>query len=856
MARGGSGIGPEWKKGASAMGATSSSRRHFLQGAAYGAGAVAVGLSVAGTAAAAPGGTGSPVADRSTRRRDTFDFDWKFVLDDPAGAEQPGFDDASWRKLDLPHDWSIEGPFSQSNPAGGPGGYLPGGIGWYRKTFTAPESLRGQRVSLNFDGVYMNSTVWVNGHLLGERPYGFVPFTYDLTSYLNYGHDNTVAVRVDNSKQPNCRWYTGSGIYRHTWLISTQPVHVAECGTFVRTPRVDAHAATVEIETRVANDQRSTAHAIVTTTLLDAAGVKVGETSRQTTLPGGRTGAVDQRISVADPHLWSTDDPYLYTARTTVQVEKAVVDSYDTPFGIRSAVFDAKQGFLLNGVRTKMLGVCVHPDLGCLGAAVVERGWQRRLEILKRMGCNAIRLAHNPREVEFLDLCDRMGFLVMDDAFDEWTVPKPQTIPNGYCNYFDEWYEEDLLAMIRRDRNHPSVVLWDAGNEVGDQAVPDGAKTLKKIVDIFHREDPTRKVTVACDRIVAEPLSDRVTPEFLAGLDVVGYNYVDRWRNRRELYYSIDHDAYPNRPVVGTESSAMRGTRGATTGLAPGASPSIGSSIDVEQLWKYVHNYDYVSGDFMWTGIDYLGEASWPSKSASSGQIDTCGFEKDGFYFYQSQWISDPVLHLFPHWNWQGQEGKRVTVMCYTNCDTVELFLNDKSLGVRGYQFPRLGMQDQYGTYPPEGRQARTTGDLHLTWEVPYEAGTLRAVGRNLDTIVATTEITTTGQPASVALQVDLTSIAADRRDVCHVTAAIVDAQGLVVPTASDQVTFQVQGPAQLIGVDSGNPASHESYQSSQRAAFNGRLLAVVRSTAQAGTVTVTASAPGLNSATVGFTTG
>jgi beta-galactosidase len=336
----------------------------------------------------------------------------------------------------------------------------------------------------------------------------------------------------------------------------------------------------------------------------------------------------------------------------------------------------------------------------------------------------------------------------------------------------------------------------------------------------------------------------------------VGYNYVDRWRERRELYYSADHDAHPERPVIGTESSALRGARGDTAANVPGSTAGIAGTVDVEQLWKFVRDHDYVSGDHMWVGIDYLGEATWPAKGATSGQLDTCGFPKDGYYFYQSQWTSDPVLHLFPHWNWKGREGELVTVMCFTNCDTVELFLDGRSLGTRGYEFPRLGMQDAYGTYPPRALQTRTTGDLHLTWDVPYKAGTLKAVGSKLGKVVATSQVSTTGEPAAVALQLDRSSIHADRRDVCHVTARIVDAQGRTVPTAGDEVTFDVQGPGRLIGVDNGDQNNHDSYQSPKRAAYNGQCLAIVRSTAVAGAVEVTATAPGLHADRARFHTG
>jgi beta-galactosidase len=569
-----------------------------------------------------------------------------------------------------------------------------------------------------------------------------------------------------------------------------------------------------------------------------------------------------QQVRVEKPNLWSLANPYLYKVRSAVREQDRVVDQYDTPIGIREAVFDADKGFLLNGEHVKLNGVCLHHEAGCLGAAVPERVWERRLGILREMGSNAIRTSHNPYAEEFLDLCDRMGFLVMNEAFDEWKVPKGQIGPNGYSNYFDEWYERDVTNFVHRDRNHPSVVLWSAGNEIGDQSAPQGADTLRKLLAVFHAEDPTRLVTAGCDNIASEPPSHTARPEFLALLDVVGYNYVDRWRDRTEKYYSIDRQAFPQRRVIGTESGAMSGVRGDYRALFPGdAAPAgfggagSGRNIDVEQLWKFVRTYDYVAGDFMWTGIDYLGEARWPMKGSSAGVIDTCGFRKDGFYFYQSQWTDKPVLHLFPHWNWKGKEGQFIPVTCYTNCDTVELFLNGRSLGVKGYAFPRLGMEGSYGNSPARARVLRTTGDLHLAWDVPYEPGTLKAVGVKDGKAVATVEVSTAGEPAAIGLSVDREVIAADRRDVAHITIQIQDANGSMAPTAANEVAFELQGEGRILGLDSGDPQSHEDYQSARRKAFNGLCLAIVQSTGKPGQIRVTASSPGLKSSSVTLTT-
>jgi beta-galactosidase len=835
-------------------GQPSLSRRQLLKGAV---GAAALASAIPPLAS---GYDREGVEAETTRMREAFDFGWKFHKGDAPGAQSPEFSDASWKGVDLPHDWSVEGRFDEKEPSGFCGAYLPTGIAWYRKRFRLADLHRDNMLTVEFDGVFENSEVWINGHFLGKRPYGYVPFFYDLTPHVVFGRDNLITVKVDNSRQTNCRWYSGSGIYRHTWLLSTNRIHIAHWGTFVTTPRVSKEESTVEVKTTVANETGNPVPCVLRTSLLDGEG-KVIESSEahQQVSSRGQSEFV-QQIELKQPRLWSVDDPQLYKVHSVLRVQGQIVDEYDATVGIRDAVFDANKGFLLNGERVKLNGVCVHHDGGCVGAAVPERIWERRLEILRELGCNAIRTSHNPVAAEFLDLCDRMGFLVMNEAFDEWKVPKGQIGPNGYSNYFDEWFERDVQNFVRRDRNHPSVVLWSAGNEVGDQEHPRGAETLKKLLDVFHAEDPTRVVTVGCDHICSEPASKAARPEFLSLLDVVGYNYVDRWRDRREKYYSIDREGYPSRRFIGTESEGMGGVRGEYQEFS--ASDVSGSlfdlartkNIDAEQLWKFVSTYEYVSGDFMWTGIDHLGEARWPMKSSSTGVLDTCGFKKDSFYFYQSQWTREPVLHLFPHWNWKGKEGQVLPVTCYTNCDTVELFLNGRSFGVKGYAFPRPGMQRDYGIYPPRAHALRTTANLHLSWDVPYEPGTLKAVGMKDGKVAITLEVSTTGEPAALALMSDRQVIAADRRDVAHLTVQILDENSSLVPVADNEVMFSVEGEGILIGVDNGNPRSHEDFKSDRRRAFNGLCLAIVQSTARAGQIRVSANSPSLKSASVTLT--
>ncbi len=589
---------------------------------------------------------------------------------------------------------------------------------------------------------------------------------------------------VDNSAQPNTRWYSGSGIYRHTWLLITDKVHVDQWRTFATTPHVSSDSSKVQIKTQVKNEGKNNVRCTLSTSILDKEGNVVKNIESAGEIQSGGELPFVHQLVVDNPKLWSVATPYRYRVQNIVKVQDSVVDNYELQVGIREVRFDPEKGCLLNGGHVKLNGVCLHHDAGCVGAAVPEAMWRRRLELLRDMGCNAIRTSHNPPAPEFLDICDELGFLVMDEAFDEWRRAKGQ-VRYGYHVDFDAWSERDVTSMVCRDRNHPSVVIWSAGNEVPDQLNPAGAVTLKRLTTLFHSLDPTRPVTVGCDQIAAEPRS--VTPEFLAALDIVGYNYVDRWRERREKYYSSDKLAFPQRLVIGTESGAMGGVRG-------GYFTGRGVNTDVEQLWKFVKTYDYVIGDFMWTGIDYLGEARWPSRSASSGVIDTCGFKKDGYFFYQSQWTAKPMVHLFPHWNWQGREGQVIAVTCYTNCDTVELFLNGKSFGVKGYSFPRYGMSGRYGNFSAGFRRTRTTADLHLTWDVPYAAGTLRAVGTRNGSVVCTEEISTTSAPAAIGLAIDRGIIAADRQDVAHVTVQVKDDLGCMVPTADNEVVFRNRG--------------------------------------------------------------
>jgi beta-galactosidase len=791
-------------------------------------------------------------AEPDIRQHLLIDHNWKFIQSDVKHAEKLGFNDTNWRTLNLPHDWSIEGEFKEDAITKGPGGYLPTGIGWYRKHLSLSATGKDQQYWIEFDGVYMNSDVWINGQHLGKHPYGYTSFYYDLTSYIKKG-ENIISVRVDNSVQPNSRWYSGSGIYRHVWLDIAGPVHITQWGTYITTLQADSSSATISVRTSVENKSSVAKKVVLRSVVKDETGKEIAALETPFSLvPSGKTD-IEQSFRVDSPALWSIDTPSLYTLHAFLLEGTKAIDNLTSVFGIRKIEFDKDKGFFLNGKHVKINGVCLHHDAGCLGAAVPEQAWRRRLQILKEMGCNAIRTSHNPPAPEFLDLCDKMGFLVMDEAFDEWVEAKGQ-VQYGYHKYFTECSQSDLVSMIHRDRNHPSVVIWSAGNEVPDQVVDNGSEVLRKLIETFHKEDPTRPVTQANDRIAAGDGPAKLP--FLEMLDIVGYNYVDRWNERRELYYSIDRHDHPEWKMIGTENVSIGGIRGQYSIGSDLSDKRLSRSrdyrlgmIETEELWKFTSVNDYVTGDFMWTGIDYLGEAFWPVKSSSSGVIDLCGFPKDGYYFYQSQWTKKPMVHIFPHWNWTGHEGQVISVIVFTNCDSAELFLNGKSFGTKSYVFPQQGHSGGWNTFahpfiPP------TTSDLHLSWDVPYEPGALKIVGKKNGEIV-TEEIHTTSKPSAIRLSADRKDINADAWDIANFKAEIVDENGLVVPGADNLIEFKVEGEGTLIGTDNGNPLDKTPMKSKQRNAFNGLALAVVQSTEKSGNIRLIAVSANLKDASL-----
>ena len=794
-----------------------------------------------------------------------FDRDWRFVQADPSGAEAPGFNDRSWRRLDLPHDWSIEGENLQDNPGGGSVGYFPMGTGWYRKSFDVPGYSKDKLYSIEFDGVYMNSTVWVNGVCLGTWPYGYSSFSYDLTGVLK-ARGNVIAVRVDNSQQPNSRWYSGSGIYRHVRLVATAKTHFDKWGVFQYTSSIDGGTARVQVQSDLTNGEARARDLTLRQSVLDASGAVVASVETGVNMVAGSAQTVVQQLEIPDAQLWDTEHPYLYTLRSQLLAGGREVDRVESSLGVRTIEYDVDRGFLLNGKQVKMKGVNLHHDAGPVGVAVPERVWERRIEILKDGGCNAIRTAHNPPAPEFLDLCDKHGMLVMDEAFDMWVTGKNAF---DYHLAFDQWHVRDLYAMVARDRNHPSVVMWSIGNEIRDQRSEQGAGIARELIGLCHRWDPTRLVTSGNDEIAS---NTPISPDFLAAFadDIVGYNYPDRWRERRELMYAIDKAEFPNRRVVATESSGYGGARRQYT--LPTAQPAIPTGaeqmqqmmrnmrrsnrgiinsnlIDVEQRWRFTLAYDYVIGDFMWTGIDYYGESFWPSRGSTSGYLDNCGFKKDGFWFFKSIWSDEPVLHLLPHWNWAGHEGEIIQVACFSNCEEVELFVNGKSYGKKETEVPRRGVDISWMQYAP-GKHYATTADLHLVWDVEYQPGEIKVVGqRNGETFEEV--IRTAGSPAQLRASVDRPSFKAEPGDVAHVTVEVLDADGNLCPLADNLVSFKVSG-GRLIGVENGNMRDLGSVKASSRKAYSGLCLGIVAADKK-GPVSVTVEADGLKPSTITF---
>lgn len=806
-----------------------------------------------------------------------IDEGWRFILADSAAMAQRDFDDSTWRLLDLPHDWAIEGDFLPTNPSGASGGALPGGVAWYRKALnikpTASQYIKRegatQRYFLDFDGVYMNSRVYFNGHELGYRPYGYSSFRYEITPYLRADGKNVVAVRVDNSDQPNSRWYSGCGIYRHVWLTEAAPVSVSHWGTYITTELKNAKKAVftvnVDLESTVGTPCNNV---VVRNTLLDAQGTKKGVSEQKISID--KRAQSTQHIALSNPRLWSTATPYIYKVRTEVIVDGQTVDTYTTTTGVRTFKFDPKTGFSLNGKAMKINGVCQHHDMGCLGAALNEDALYRQLRMLKDMGCNAIRCSHNPPAPELLNMCDTMGLLVMDESFDMWRKKKST---GDYARFFDEWFERDLTDLVVRDRNHPCIIMWSIGNEVLEQWSSADADTLsieqanlilnfghsasslakdgemsvnslltKRLVDIVKQYDKTRPVTAGCN----EP--DPGNHLFKSGaLDIIGFNYHHQWIK------DVPQN-FPGKPFIVTESVSALETRGFYRMPAdsiktapkewwiPYADPSYAcSAYDNEHVpwgsthettWDVVKHTPWCSGQFIWTGWDYIGEPTpyaYPARSSYFGIIDLAGFPKDIYYMYQSEWTDKTVLHLLPHWNWI--DSQPVDVWCYyNNADEVELYLNGKSLGIR-----RKADFHQY----------------HVAWQVPFERGELKAVSRKNGKTVATQIVRTAGAPDHIRLTADRTIVKSDGKSLAFITVEVVDKDGTVCPYADNQIFFTVEGQGRIEGVDNGSQTSLERFKADNRRAMAGKCLVVLRSAKQPGTLKLTAKAADLEGASV-----
>lgn len=793
--------------------------------------ALSPGKILAADKAAEPGA--ETTGDPTIRERRKIDFDWRFHLGDPKDAQAASFDDKAWRLLDLPHDWSIEGKIEQTNPASWHGAYLPGGIGWYRKKIAWDDSWKGRNVFIDFDGVYMNSDVWINGHHLGRWPYGYSTFRYDLTPHLKNG-DNTIAVRVDNARQPSGRWYTGCGIYRHVWLNVVNPVHVGLWGTFVTTPKVSANSVLVNVKTQLANTGGDSVNVTLEQTIRDKNGrivARVQDAAMVKSNTEKNNTELSQNLTIAAPDLWSPDTPNLYRVETVVRQGKTIVDQYSTPLGIRTLDFSPKWGFRLNGVRTMIKGVCNHHDAGgALGTAVPDDVLYHRLKQLKEIGCNAVRTAHHPLAPEMAAYCDELGLMVLNEAFDGWHKPKSNS-RYDYGNFFMEWWQKDLGGFVRRDRNHPSVIMWSIGNEVGgftnDWQI--------KLADFVRALDPTR------------PVNQARGSEGTA-LDVYGFNSEAEKIGKFEEY----HEQYPHRVLLGTEMPHSRQTRGVyfTISQRPDAGPQgnrhavpslskteiftekrkgYSSSFDShyfsigvrDQFRLQNKKYPFLIGSFRWVGFDYLGEANdqWPFRSKDKGVFDLAGLAKDHYYLYQSIWTTKPMVHLLPHWTHPGKEGVKIPVVAYTNCHSVELFLDDKSLG-----------------------EQIMPAELQIVWQVPYQPGKLRAVAKNEHGVpMAETTRKTAGAPAAVDVALTKSFFQPNRQDASIVEIAIVDKEGTMLPDAEDLVTFEIEGPGKLIGVDNGDVLDIGPTKFvNTRNVFKGKCVGVVQATNQAGEIKIT----------------
>lgn len=809
-----------------------------------------------------------------------MDFDWQFHLGDIENGQSPDLDVTDWRILDLPHDWSIEGEYGQDYGTDWRSGFLPAGIGWYRKILKWDPLWKNQRVKIHFEGIYLNSDVWINGHHLGHRPNGYIGIEYDLTDYLQKGK-NVLAVRVDQSKPLTGRWYSGSGIYRHVWLKIQNPVHIKNWGVYYTTNNVSAKKSGFEIDVDVNNEGTKDVKIKVVASLVDKKGTQVASLEKEVNVLAQNSQLVRFSGEINNPYLWSSESPYLYSLKTVVFKGEKKLDANEMKVGIRNAEFGADFGFKLNGIVTQLKGVCDHHTAGSVGSAVPDDVLLYRLRLLKEMGCNAIRTAHNPFSPAFYNICDSLGIMVLDEFLDGWSVVKAR---DDYGLYFKDWWKTDGIDFIKRDRNHSSIVLWSIGNEVSKGT----REEQKQLVDLFHEYDPSRLVTQGGH----DPTRGMDGDELQTYLDVKGFNGNAEEKGVLESYHKkeprkpmictkVPH-TYQTRGVYRTKTQWRRrdfpamwevgkwdGTlRGLETKLFPIpdlASPEVFTEeqcstyykngeiipIDIKKpyqynlyyqssydnasvrssarkAWQRTRDLDYVAGQFRWGSFDYLGETNdWPSRFGNFGVIDICGFPKDHFYLYQSMWTDKPMVHILPHWTSPGKEGVKIPVVVYTNCDEVELFLNGKSLGSKKYH------------------------DEQLVWIVPYEPGIIKALAKKAGKYVAGDKQVTAGDASKVRLVSDKVQISANRTDVVHVSANITDEKGILCPRAYNALEFEITGPAKIIGIDNGDPLDLSGYKSNVSRAFRGKVMMLLQSTDEEGEITVKTKSEGLEIGTV-----
>ncbi len=739
----------------------------------------------------------------------SFDADWKFIKQDISQASAANYNDKSWRSLNVPHDWSIEYPFNRANTSGRGGGYVETGIGWYRKSFVLNTTESNQQFFIEFDGVMMNSDVWINGYHLGKRPYGYISFQYELTKHLNFGKDkiNVLAVRADNSLQPASRWYTGSGIYRHVKLISTGTTHIDKWGVFVTTPKISTDKATVHAQIQVLNQSAASNNIVIETSIMAPNGSVVSNNQLKLSIAAAQQKIVDQDLTVTQPQLWTLEKTNQYTAIVTVKVNNKIIDTYKTIFGIRTIQFDAEKGFLLNGNAVKIKGVCLHHDGGAFGSAVPLGVWEKRILALKELGVNGIRTSHNPVAPEFLSLCDQLGMLVMNETFDTWNARKTSA-DNGYNLYFTDWWERDTRDQVLRDRNHPSVVIYSIGNEIHDNLNDStGFRKYKMQQDLVHSLDSTRPVTMALFR----PGISRVYENgFAETMDIVGQNY-------RENELVALHEKKPNLKQIGTENRTE------------------------QAAWIPFRDKPYIAGQFLWTGIDYIGESDWPAVVHGSGLLDRTGFVRHLGYQRKSWWSNEPMVYTMRkegnagagEWinDWSPTDVDtydEAKVQVFSNCDEVELFLNDISQGVK----PR----------PADNASPRG-------WSFTFHTGVLKTVGKNNGKIVATQVLKTAGAPAKIILSTEKKTVGNTWDDVCYITATIVDENNVECLNADNQIEFSVTGAGVLAGADNGDLTATESFLSNKRFSYKGRCIAIVKANAATGKINIVASTSNLKSA-------